>query len=205
MGVKFRVLLFAALATLMLAPQALAAPAGRTTSDVFWFSNGMAEPGASSTLIRTDSGVSATVHTSGLSPGDAVTTWWVIFNHPAECTEGEPPFRCAEGDLFNPAVEASVQYAAGRPVGGNGSYNVASYISEGDSGCPFGDFLCAGLIDSREADVHLVVRTHGPALQEFLPEQFMTFGGACGNVPPELGGGGPNTCEDLQFAVHETI
>ncbi|MGH3735023.1 MAG: hypothetical protein ACRDT6_05305 [Micromonosporaceae bacterium] len=52
--------------------------------------------------------------------------------------------------------------------------------------------------------MHMVVRTHGQALPEYLPEQIQSFGAACGNVPEEFGGGGPNTCEDLQFAVHET-
>lgn len=119
---------------------------------------------------------------------------------------GPSPFRCAEADLFNPDVAASVQYAAGHVVGGSGSYHVGSYLSEGDRrGCALGDeLLCAGLIDAQEADVHFVVRTHGPALPEYLPQQIQSFGGACGNVPEEFGGGGPNTCDDLQFAVHET-
>ncbi|MGH2946259.1 MAG: hypothetical protein ACRDPC_08380 [Solirubrobacteraceae bacterium] len=95
------------------------------------------------------------------------------------------PFRCAEADLFNPDVAASVQHAGGHVVGADGRYTVGSYPSEGSTaGCAFGDFLCAGLIDAREADVHLVVRTHGPALPAFLPRQFKTFAGACANEPP---------------------
>jgi hypothetical protein len=52
--------------------------------------------------------------------------------------------------------------------------------------------------------VHLVVRTHGPALPAYLPNQFKSFGGAC-TTESSLGlGDGPNTCMDMQFAVHET-
>jgi hypothetical protein len=95
-----------------------------------------------------------------------------------------------------------VQFAAGHVVGSSGAYNVGD-----TSGCAFlafGEgFLCAGLIDAQEADVHLVVRTHGPALPAFFPEQFGSFDGACTRArwvwatvqTPAL---------DMQFAVHET-
>lgn len=200
-------LAIAVLAVLAFAAPAHPAAASRTASDVWQFSDGSAVPGASSTLTRNDNGVSVTLHTSGLPAGDAVTVWWVIFNNPEECDGmAGSPFRCAEPDLFNPDVAGSVQYAAGHIVGGSGRYNIGSYLSEGDTrGCALGeDLLCAGLYDSRAADVHLVVRSHGPALPAYLPGQIQSFGGACGNVPEEFGGGGPNTCEDLQFAVHET-
>jgi hypothetical protein len=203
---KLRSVVLVALVALLVTPAAHAAPVDRSTSDVWWFSNGMAVADASSTLVRTDSGISLSLRTNGLPRGDAVTVWWVIFNNPEACTAGEEPFRCGEPDIFEPAVEASVQYAGGHVVGG-GRYAVGSYLAEGDtSGCALAalNLACAGLIDARVADVHLVVRTHGPALPEFLRDQFKSFGGACGNVPPELGGGGPNTCEDLQFTVHET-
>jgi hypothetical protein len=127
--------------------------------------------------------------------------WWVVFNHPAECQGAEgSPFRCAEADLFNPDVEASVHDAGGHVVGSSGSYNVTSYLGEGDrSGCPFGGDLCAGLIDTQEADIHLVVRTHGPALPAYLPHQYQSFDGAC-TPDSSLGlGDGPNTWMDMQF------
>ncbi|MGH3648728.1 MAG: hypothetical protein ACRDTM_16330 [Micromonosporaceae bacterium] len=199
------------LAVALLAALAFAAPAqaavGSSTSAVQLFSDGSAVPGASSTLTRTGRGVSVSLRTSGLTAGDAVTVWWVVFNHPEECQGmAGSPYRCGEPDLFNPDVEASVQYAGGHIIGGSGSYSIGSYLSEGDTtGCALGDeLLCAGLIDAQVADVHFVVRTHGEALPEYLPGQFQSFGGACGNVPEEFGGGGPNMCEDLQFSVHET-
>jgi hypothetical protein len=194
-------------AALIVAPAAQSVPAGSSTSDVWWFATGKAVDGASSKLVRTGSGVSLSLRTRELAAGDAVTVWWVVFNHPDQC-EGEAgsPLRCAEADLFNPDVSASVQYAGGHVVGGSGRYAVGSHLSEGSTaGCALGDLLCTGLIDARRADVHLVVRTHGPALTEFLPRQFNSFGAACGNVEPRFGGGGPNTCEDLQFAAHETL
>jgi hypothetical protein len=186
-----------------LAAPAQAASADHSSSSVWRFSDGAAV--GSSELVRTRSGVSIRLHTQAPA-GDAVTVWWVVFNNPDECDGAEgSPFRCAESDLFNPEVEGSVQYAAGHIVGASGTYNVASHLSEGDtSGCAFGSDVCAGLIDASQADVHLVVRTHGPALTAYLPNQFQSFDGAC---TPESSfglGDGPNTCIDMQFAVHET-
>ena len=156
---------------LLVTPVAQAAPADRSVSNVWSFASGMEVPGASSRLVRTDGGVSASLRTNGLPAGDAVTVWWVIFNNPDSCTSGEGGFRCGEGDLFDPAVDVSVQYAGGHVVG-NGRYAVGAYLSEGDtSGCALAAFnlVCAGLIDSSVADVHLVVRSHGPALPAFCP------------------------------------
>lgn len=42
----------------------------------------------SSTLVRTDHGVSA--NGSYEHPGDVVTLWWAVFNAPAECEAGIP-------------------------------------------------------------------------------------------------------------------
>ncbi|TDO30392.1 hypothetical protein EV643_1385 [Kribbella sp. VKM Ac-2527] len=102
-----------------------------------------------------------------------------------------------------------MQYAAKHVVGASGTHSVGSYLSEGDTtNCPFeafGEgFLCAGLIDARKADVHLVVRTHGPKLTAFMPGQIKSFEVACTPESSEGLGDGPNTCVDMQFAAHET-
>jgi hypothetical protein len=200
--------LAAALAlTAVLAPPAHSAPAEHSISPLWRFSDGSVVEGATSQLVRTDSGISLSQRTSAPA-GHAVTVWWVIFNNPENCAGAEGvPTRCAEPDLFNPDVEGSVQYAAGHVVGAAGTYSVGSYLAEGDTAnCPFEafGFLCAGLIDARKADVHLVVRTHGPKLTAFMPGQIKSFEAAC-TPESSLGlGDGPNTCMDMQFAVHET-
>jgi hypothetical protein len=198
--------LAAALAlTVTAAPAAHSAPAARSTSDVWRFDDGAVVTGGASKLVRTGQGLSLSLRTAGLPANDAVTSWWVIFNHPEACqgAEGEP-FRCAGPDLDDPAVAASVQYAGGNVVGEAGSYGIGAYLREGDcTGCPFEE-LCAGLIDARKADVHLVVRTHGPRLSQHMPEQITSFEGACTPQSSAGLGDGPNTCANLQFAVHET-
>ena len=64
-----------------------------------------------------------TLHTSGLPAGDAVTIWWVVFNHPEACSHGALGLRCGERDFAEPAVDASVLYAAGQVIGGGGTGN----------------------------------------------------------------------------------
>jgi hypothetical protein len=192
------------------ASPASAASAERSTSDVWRFAEGTAVDGSWSTLTRTNSGVTATIKTIA-PPGDTVTVWWVVFNNPEECVHGEGDFRCGEEDLFEQAIQASVQHAAGHVVDADGDYNIGAHLRVGDtSGCdleqlgPEG-FLCAGLIDPRGADIHLVVRTHGPALDEFMPGQIRSFAGGC-TPDTSLGlGDGPNECIDMQFAIHGTL
>jgi hypothetical protein len=54
-----------------------------TTSDVVNIPDPTATPPpGSSTLNRISKAISMDLHTSGLPAGDAVTIWWMVFNHP---------------------------------------------------------------------------------------------------------------------------
>ncbi|MFQ5615955.1 MAG: hypothetical protein ACE5GO_05790 [Anaerolineales bacterium] len=59
-----------------------------------------------------------------------------------------------------------------------------------------------GLLDALKAEIHLVVRSHGPAIPGQTEDQITTFGGGCN----EATGGGDGAvgfaCEDLQFGIH---
>jgi hypothetical protein len=187
-GSALVLLLAAALAAGVVAVPAQADPAQRTVSPVTLFMSTTVVPDAWSALVRTDTGVAATLHTSGLAPGSAATLWWVVFNNPAACI-GE----CDLPDLFNPIVQASVQFASGHVIGGEGVADYGAYLSEGDtSGCAAEFLPCSGLIDSRAALVHLIVRSHGQALPGAIDEQIGSFNGGCNP-----------TCENVQASVHE--
>jgi hypothetical protein len=144
-----------------------------------------------SQLVRTPDGVSMNLQTTGLEPGAAYTVWWVVFNNPGSCRDG-----CGEDDLGNSNVQATVLWATGHVIGDNGVGNFAAYLAEGDTsdvgpfGLPGDDM---GLIDSTQAEIHLVVRTHGPPIPGRVKEQISTFEGGCD----------VNACEDQQFAVHQ--
>lgn len=173
-----------------------AAPASHDTVNLEVFGTGaLVAPGvATSTLVRNDNGVAMTIHTVGLPTGTADTVWWVIFNNPSACSHGMGGLRCGAGDLFLPAVMASVQFATGHIIGPDGVGDYGAYLREGDtSGCASPALPCNGLANARTADVHLVVRTHGAPIPGLIPEQIHTFNGGCP----------PNTCKNVQAAPHE--
>jgi hypothetical protein len=180
-------LLAAALAAAIAVLPAHAGPAVRTVSPVVLFMTTTEVPGAWSALVRNDHGLAATFHSTGLAPGSTATLWWVFFNNPTACVD-----ECNLPDLFVPSARASVQFASGHVIGGSGIAKYGAYISEGDiSGCAAPSLPCNGLIDSRTAEVHLVVRTHGQALPGAIDEQISSFNGGCNPA-----------CANVQASVH---
>jgi len=177
-------------------PAASASAASKDTAPVFPFPMGSGPdiPGAYSTLIRNDAGVTMTIHTSGLVPGNAYTVWWVIFNNPAACVDG-----CGLDDLLDPvrsvATRVSLVFATGHVVG-NDTANFGAWLGVGDlrdvlpkPPSPAGPY---GLENARTAEVHLVIRSHGPADPQLLPDQINSF----------LDGCSTNSCANVQASAH---
>jgi hypothetical protein len=179
-----------------------------SVSDVLTFDD--MTPVGSSRLTRNDGGVSYRVQTTGLEPGTATTLWIVIFNHPEHCATTP----CGLPDLFVPEVMADVAYAAGNVIGGSGRATFAGRRDVGDdSGSIMGEWFGMpenGLADARGAEIHFIIRNHGPKIPGLVDEMISTFNAGCGPdamegappVPESLGTHGPNTCVDVQFAVH---
>lgn len=148
---------------------------------------GQVVPASGSMLLRARHGVFMTLHTSGLEPGTVATVWWVFFNNPSACATSP----CSGADLMNPQVHSSRVNVAGRIVGADGTAAYASFLAVGDT---TGAFDGPGLLDSRRAEIHLAVRTHGPALSgSMLMAQLTLFNGGCP----------PNTCANVQSSIHE--
>lgn len=123
---------------------------------------------------------------------EALTLWWVIFNNPEECENG-----CDGEDLANPAVAASVVYASGQISRANGKVRLVAGLFEQADGFADGLIGGPGLLDAEGAEIHLVVRSHGPKLAGGYLEQITEFADAgCRDL------GGPNECRDVQFSVH---
>ena len=57
------------------------------------------DAGGAGTLLRDETSVELRAEFSGLDANAAYTLWWIIFNNPEECTTGEAPALCGEGDL----------------------------------------------------------------------------------------------------------
>jgi hypothetical protein len=166
-----------------------ASAATQTTSPVVTMDASASVVG-SSTLTRTSKAISMDLHTTGLPTGDAVTIWWMVFNHPEACisgaTSGGP--RCGMADMANPAADLSVLYAAGHVINDTGVADFGGKLAVDDAD---GAIMGTGLHDPAGADVTLVVHDHGPANPGQIDEQIHTFG-ACN----------PG-CTDLQMSVHQ--
>ncbi len=164
----------------------------------------------SSTLHRNKNGITVNFKADGLIPG-AYTIWWVIWNQPQEC---ETPGACNEPDFANAdVVEVEVMYAAGHVVGNNGKGNFSAHLNVDDAsgsinesffGLPPAGGLQSG--NTFNAEVHVVLRTHGPKVPGLVNEQIGSYGGGC-DVPllhlpftvyPDVIG----ECADIVFAVH---
>lgn len=168
---------------------------------------GGAEAGTAN-LTRTQSGVTLRVATSvsgeleafgtplGVDwmSGDATTVWIVVFNDPGNCVGG-----CGEDDVIDAIfgdnrAGVGVHYGAGHVAGG-ATFQSAAHLSEGDDG---GALFGLALEDAMTAEIHTVVRSHGPATSLTGAELAAALHTVDGGCAPDFG---PNTCGDSQFAV----
>jgi hypothetical protein len=156
----------------------------------------------SSKLGRDTQRVGMTLETSGLPDGHAVTIWWIVFNNPEACATTP----CDEPDLFNPEVEADVLYAAGAVTQTGRGYFRGRLTENDRSGSIAHVFempAASGLHNAETAEVHLIVRSHGPVIPEVLERQLNSYEGGCntelpvGEIPRAVG-----ECADVEFAVH---
>jgi hypothetical protein len=198
---------------MMLLPAVAAnASAEHTTRPVFRvadvFSGAPPSPVGTSTLVRTDNGVSATLDAAALTPGDIVTLWWVVFNDPDSCQAGIPGgSNCGPPDAQLGRGGASVLRATGRIVDQDGAASYGAHLRVGDTS---GALAGAGLLDARGAEVILILKTHGPKIPGLVSEQLHTFAGGCADqsdAPPGtpahlLGTPGPNDCAEIQVSFH---
>jgi len=168
----------------------------------------LSEVTGSSTLHRNDKGITVNYKTTGLTPGYAYTLWWVIWNNPQECNI---PGACSDPDFaIADLVGVDVLFAAGHVVGNSGKGNFSGRLNaDDDSGsinALFGLPPAGGLQNGKthSAEVHLVLRSHGPAIPGMVNVQINSYGGGCidffapfAEIPDELG-----ECGDIEFAIH---
>ncbi|WP_157041702.1 hypothetical protein [Nitriliruptor alkaliphilus] len=195
------------------ATPAIGAPAGRSTAPVITIPPPV--PPAlvgSSTLVRTDHGISVTLETSQLQPDHVVTLWWIVANAPEECEAGLPGLsRCGPADHLAGRGAMSVHHAAGRVAGVGGSARYGAHLRVGDPTTALfeGD---PGLTDARGAEVILILKSHGPRIPTMTADMLRTFAGGCVEEefppgltprPDVLGTPGPNeACAEIQVSVH---
>ena len=181
-----------------------------TTTTVISFADGSEIKGTEATLLRMDNGVSVTVDTVDLKAGDAVTMWWVVFNEPRNCSDGE----CGENDVFNlddnedfilnddgsppfnqagiEAAQISVNYADGHVIDEGGAATFRGQLPVGDTSRAG---IGPGLLDPMKAEIHLVLRSHQQAIPGQVDAMTYTVNGGCAAEFPNP------PCEDVQAAV----
>lgn len=190
---RFKALAVLLLAVMMIGAQAATASAASAERDVTGVVTFTAPPvpvsGGWSALVRNGSGVSMTLRTTGLTPGHAITVWWIVFNQPGNCTHGAFGLRCGEADLFEAPVQASVLYAAGHIIGGSGTGNYGATLRTGDTG---GSLFGPGLVNPWTADVHLILHDHGAVEPGSRSSAIHSFG----TCNPD--------CVDVQASAHES-
>jgi len=121
--------------------------------------------GGSSTLVRADDGLAFNLTTTSLRPNSPHTIWWVAFNPDNPCISNEDPCSCS-AEALRPGAD-SVFYATGAMSDRLGSVSFAGNVEYGEvpagiDQIPFGGLFGVGIQPG--AEIHFVVRAHGPAL-----------------------------------------
>lgn len=192
------------------AVQADEAGSVQSTTPVYWIWD-FANPVGTATLVRTRNGMSAHVTTTGLPAGQANTLWFIVFNNPQACSTAP----CSTIDIFNPATYADFHYGGGNVTGNGHMTTLSGRLGIGDisgSGKTEIGQDAVPLIHPYQAEVHLVVHSHGPKLTgRELKAQLSTFLGGCtaflgdmfgvaqapGDVPSD-----PGQCSSIQASIH---
>lgn len=210
-------LVVAAIAALITTGTAVAAasanPPTKSTESVQSFATPGVEVGTS-TLTRTDTGMRLNLRTSGTAAKEALTVWWVVFNHPEACSAPG----CGTDDIFvdgdpaGPLNEVQIEsadivaaYATGKVSSQSGhvtfSANLDADEPAGTREVIFGSGSTLKHVEG--AEVHLVVRSHGPAVFELVQEQIGSFAGGCEVflAPPAVPTA-EGECGDTLFAIH---
>ena len=161
-------------------------------------------------LDRSRQSIRAKVAVTGLSLTEApYTAWWVVFNNPEGCTT---PLACGPVDLLNAEADVVVFHATGFFSDANGAANFTAELASGPMPAGTGTFLNGedgiGLRQANGlgAEVHIVVRGHGPAPDPndgsagfTTAEQISQFNGGCVGAI----GDPPDACEDEQVFIFQ--
>lgn len=215
-GARMAIAAGAAVLVVATAPPVASAPTSVSKAPVFAFQaagdvgGGVLVPGTMypptthgfATLKRGSSWMQVNIQTSGL-PAGAYTVWWVVFDTPAGCSES-----CGEDDLFTPEASVSIFWATGGVVrkGGVATFPARHRVG-GDLGEPGTQHILGdGSIDLSRAEIHNIIKYHGPASEDpdVLYLQTSTLRGGCdeGANALDMGPGFGVQCFDPQAVAH---
>lgn len=134
------------------------------------------------------------VASAALEPDTAYSIWLVAFNNPEHCAM---PYACSPADLANPDVRGSAFWGGGILADENGYGSTSMVLQPGRTERElFANMSDLGLQDIHRAEIHIVLRSHGPT-------------GLAGSVADQIGtaflacpGGVPAGCVNRFASVH---
>ncbi|MDX1614877.1 MAG: hypothetical protein R3300_11245, partial [Candidatus Promineifilaceae bacterium] len=165
----------------------------RTTSDLYWTYPSPDATGTT-TLVRTKNGIEGSIRAEGLRPGNAVTGWFIVFNHPENCLPD--PYDCGPDDIFlegyapgHGPAQADFFVMSGHVIGDDGKGTFSGRLAVDDlRGSGLAEVACdqqnpdctVGLTNPEGALVVLATHDHGPKeTGQLLVEQISSFLGGC--------------------------
>lgn len=189
------VVLCAAIAPADTLPMRWTPPSGMTPGPI---------EGSEAILIRSPDGASMQITSSGITPGHAITAWFVAVQNPEACASNPCSPMEAMGMVETNSVAVN---GGGTVVPEDGVIFLSAFLPAGEVPTNLYD---TQLTEPETAEYHLVIHDHGPLIPDLAADMLSSFRGGCTleSVPPFYpessrtdGEGGPNTCVSRQVAL----
>ena len=130
--------------------------------------------GTSVVLEKGEFGVAMAIKSTGLTPGDVVTVWWVAIQNPHVCAA--IPCTPAETMTDGTKSDSVVALAASGVVAEDGTISLASFLPKGDVE---GNFFDTTLHSPMTAEYHLPIHNHGPLDPSIAEDMLTSFRAGC--------------------------
>lgn len=160
--------------------------------------------GTQAILVSGPDGASMHLKSHGLTPGNAVTVWFVAIQKPERCQKNP----CSPVEAMGmPEMEAVAVNGGGTVVAKDGTVEVSAYLPAGEVPTNLFD---TDFVAPETSEYHLVIHDHGPLIPQIAADMLSSYRGGCtlDSVPPHYpesartdGEGGPNTCVTRQVAL----
>lgn len=130
--------------------------------------------GTSVVLEKGPFGAAVAIKSSGLTPGDVVTVWWVAIQNPDICagTVCTPEETMAHGTRS----DSVVTLAASGVVAADGTISLASFLPKGEVD---GNFFETVFHSPETAEYHLPIHNHGPLDPDIAEDMLTSFRAGC--------------------------
>ena len=130
--------------------------------------------GTSAVLEKGPFGAAMAIKSSGLTPGDVVTVWWVAIQNHQSCASNPCTPKEAMGDGAENDTVATL--AAGGVVQEDGTISLASFLPVGEVE---GNYFNTTFHSPETAEYHLPMVNHGPLDPELAGEMLTSFRAGC--------------------------